>query len=517
MNAEDIYKGITEIREEIVEEAPKTQLKRKRPAWRRWAAVAACAALAGGLAGYLLPRIGGSSAPGTGGGGHAEGSVFMSYAGPILPLTLLEEETGLLAARALALDFAPQQEAEQSRLWSMGVTDAYTLTNESAEDKTVTLAYPFVGSFRELDRPALTLDGAPLSTTLHAGPYTGGFRGAGDEKSQSLNLDEIHEFSGYRALLADGGYMASALQTEYPALTDPVTVYELTNVTDGGSEAVNPTLNMAFHMDYDKSIVLTYGFNGGRYDPDTGDTARNFSIPKENRRDYGATRFLAVLGEDIGEYTLQGYENGACEPGEEINGAGASVTRYETTLGELLLTIAQTFYDDVHMSEYDGDDNRYIARDITFDMYFGEVCRFFAKYGVAGEEAKERYDFGMLEDIINETVVHSRVLYLAAEITVPAGGSVVISARSLKRPSYDFACTGSDNVGVLGYELATSLGSSLDFTEQSASLVNYEKVELVRQNFGFDLAAGITSVSLDPAVEHYYIEVRPVPQEQEAG
>jgi len=33
-------------------------------------------------------------------------------------------------------------------------------------------------------------------------------------------------------------------------------------------------------------------------------------------------------------------------------------------------------------------------------------------------------------------------------------------------------------------------------------------VEIVRQNFGFDLVGGIKSVILDENVEHYYLEVR---------
>ena len=50
--------------------------------------------------------------------------------------------------------------------------------------------------------------------------------------------------------------------------------------------------------------------------------------------------------------------------------------------------------------------------------------------------------------------------------------------------------------------------SGLTFTRQSAALVNTEGVELVEQDFGFDLEEGIVSVELDPEQEHYYMAVR---------
>jgi hypothetical protein len=38
-------------------------------------------------------------------------------------------------------------------------------------------------------------------------------------------------------------------------------------------------------------------------------------------------------------------------------------------------------------------------------------------------------------------------------------------------------------------------------------------VELVRQNFGFDVDGGVTTVALDPEEAHYYLEVRWLPSE----
>ena len=54
----------------------------------------------------------------------------------------------------------------------------------------------------------------------------------------------------------------------------------------------------------------------------------------------------------------------------------------------------------------------------------------------------------------------------------------------------------------------TQLGSVLSFGRQTARIRHGENVEIVRQNYGFDVAGGVTQVELDPEVERYYLEVR---------
>ena len=59
-----------------------------------------------------------------------------------------------------------------------------------------------------------------------------------------------------------------------------------------------------------------------------------------------------------------------------------------------------------------------------------------------------------------------------------------------------------------GYDLVTKLGSNLVCTEQTATLEDRGLIQIVRQNFGFDLKNGVNTVPLDPDTEHYYLEVR---------
>ena len=81
---------------------------RRRPSkLRRWVPLCACLAIVVVGAGLFgLIRSNGGLGGNAGGGGHEEGSTFMSYAGPVFPLTVLGEPD-LSAQRDITLDFSP--------------------------------------------------------------------------------------------------------------------------------------------------------------------------------------------------------------------------------------------------------------------------------------------------------------------------------------------------------------------------------------------------------------------------
>jgi hypothetical protein len=107
----------------------------------------------------------------------------------------------------------------------------------------------------------------------------------------------------------------------------------------------------------------------------------------------------------------------------------------------------------------------------------------------------------------------NRIFYLKAEIIIPAGESVTLNAQFPKDASFDYFCANTENRGIYGYDLMTALGSNLNCTEQTATLLDRGQVEIVRQNFGFDLENGVTTVTLDPEEAHYYLEVKRLTEE----
>ena len=501
------------------------EVKRPRRRLRPWMGV--CAALAvvflgvGVLNGTIpLLRIGGGS--GSGGGGHDEASTFMSYAGPIFPLTLGEENDSIAAERNITLDFSPWEPVwveseyrEEGGYWSRSsdilVTDSYTLTNSSGEDQAVTVLYPFVAGLYETDRlrPVLTLNGRELQTELRIGTYSGSFEGAwagtiGGNPEGSVNLNYADGWEDYQALLADGSYLKNALGPGPDVTGVPVTVYRLTNPysppKDEEAGITNPSLRATFHLDYSKTKILTYGFHGASFDPEGGTMLQDFSIPQPGDRDCGTKAYyLIAVGEDIQDLTLQGFATGRLdEEAVPLDGCGATVERYETNLDAALREILPQHLDLLEMEGH-------TPTGLTFEQVYRAFLEQLLSYGVLSDHTAERYDSGWLENIEEGL---DRVCWLEAQVTIPAGESVTVEASFTKEASFDYACADTKNRGVYGYDLVTQLGSNLTCTGQTATLEDRGLIEIVRQNFGFDLENGVNTVTLDPAQEHYYLEVR---------
>lgn len=495
---------------------------RRRP-HLRWAAAAACLCLAVGFGAWLLPRLGGSQS-GAGGAGHDEASEFLHYAGPILPLTAAED-TAVTAARTVTLDFAPWTPQWRDNETEAGgdaeylalleehypeggrfvasddllVTDEYVLTNPAGADETLTLLYPFAGSLTTAAPyiPTLAAEGSPLETTLLAGGYSGGFAPVyGAEDGGLWNLSPA-SWEDYQALLASSGYLASALG-EAPDLSQiPAVLYTFSDPWGPAvrDDAPNPTIRASYAMDYGRTVTLSYGFNGGSYDREAGLQARSFSIPRPDALDAGRSFYLIVLGDDITGLTLSCHGTGGWDTAPALEG-GATVTRTETTLGAALEPILDDLYGALPHPE-----GSPMEDEALFDrLYRGHLAAY-----VLGEDAPARYSDGMLENL--DVANADRIFYLAAEVTVPAGGSVTVTASFRKGASYDFSCVHTENEGVRGYDLLTA-AHRLALTSQTAVLEDRGQIAVVRQNFGFDPAAGVTRVALDDAVPRYYLEVR---------
>ncbi|WP_191434272.1 hypothetical protein [Flavonifractor sp. An112] len=448
--------------------AARRQSRRFKP----WMGV--CAGLAvvvlGGF--WLLPRIGGSS--GGAGAGHDEASTFMSYAGPVFPLTTLED-VNLTAERHITLDFAPWQDGNSTKIQ---IKDSYVLTNPTDTDLTVTLVYPFAGSFYELYPVTLTADGTELETVIY--PGVGG--------NQS-----VESWEEYAAIIK-GGDLAAAHQ-EAPTLDTPVTVYSFTDFVLPESDAAAPTLAVTYPWSEDAPAVLTYGFDGSGIDEEAGWAQRQFSLPDSNSPHAEDPRLLIVVGDPLEEYTIQGYQDGGCTPGEELAGVSAHVTQYQSTLGDVLDSLCQA--PDTLDQKY-GKPMGVLA--LPRAVFFDTLCKSFG--------TSIPSNMTMLEMVFEWCNIQERIFYGEATLTIPAGERVTVEASFTKEGSYDFVCAHTENRGIYGYDLLTQLGSNLTCTQQTAILEDRGLIQIARQNFGFDLNKGIKTVSLDPSTEHYYLEVR---------
>ena len=523
MKNEKLLRAIGDIDDALVSGAASDAKKRRMPRWARWtSAAAACLALviAGGA--FFLIRLGASS----GGGGDSD-LVYMNYVGPVMPLTVRGDSSGITAERDIDFDFSPYISTTESYETEDGeiryyeasrtevmVTDAYTLTNESAEDRTVTLLYPVIANVSAREYfPEITVDGQPASLTLHPGPYTGGFSGAwGSGREGSINIAQLSSFEGYQTLLADDSYLRSAFD-EFPAMDAPVTVYRLHDFVYSAAESANPTLSMEFYIDFEKTYVFTYGMNGASFDYDTGFCSRIKGgieyrpNARENRR-YPDDGYVIILGDDLKEYTVQGYMDGGCDAGEELDDLSCTVTRYECTLGEIVSELLGGYLGETYPAEENpASANAAPAPEYMREIYLGLTAELLYSYGQLGQFPVERYDTGMLEEIFSDVNSGERIIYFAFDAVIPAGGSVSVKAAMLRDESCDFI--GKDR-GRDGYDMASRLGSNIGFTRAGASISGYDEIEIVQQNFGFDIKNGVTQVSLDLNEPHYYLEVRKI-------
>ena len=188
MKKERIQDGITRIREDLIQKAEsyefqkKEKKKFKKEIWMKWIAIAACVCLLMGASTFLFHmgiKIDYGGAKGGGGGGES-GTAFMSYAGPVFPLNVLNDTTKIVAERSIDFDFSPYEtkmkyydnfgeETGYSHYDTQSiVTDRYVLTNTTHDEIVLTASYPFVGNFRSGYQkiPSIHVNGKTVETKL---------------------------------------------------------------------------------------------------------------------------------------------------------------------------------------------------------------------------------------------------------------------------------------------------------------------------------------------------------------
>jgi len=509
MTGETLYDALTNVDEGLIDEAAEPLARAF--SWKRAGAWAAAVAVIVGAGAWIVPQLGGRAAPGSGSAGHGEGSAFMSYAGPILPVTLKAPDADITAERALTLDYAPLLE----RKTKAEIGDRYVLTNAGG-DKELSVLVPFVSCFRDLsaDLPTVRMDGAEIDgTALFTGSSAGGFQPvAGSQDPGLWNLYFPEKWDDYKALLESGSYLAAALG-DAPGLDVPVVVYRFTDpVFPADVEAENPTIRATFTMDETKTRVLTYGFNGGYYHSEDGRNGRIYSIPEEGMPGWGEAVYLIAVGEDIRDLTVTGQPIGDPDrDAPQTEGAAATVERQETTLAAVLPEILASAWGDLRIQV--GDVTEWLSVRDYDALYARCVADLIVSSGLLSpEKAIARYDDGRLDDLLGDALAMDRVFYLEVPLSLPAGGSAELEVHSVKALSFDFDCAGTENAGVYGLDAATRLGSNLVCARQQATLEDRGCLEIVRQNFGFDLDQGVKTVPLTQ--EHYYLEVRRIETEQ---
>ncbi|MFI3254169.1 MAG: hypothetical protein R3Y63_07490 [Eubacteriales bacterium] len=504
-----IYDAITGISDEFVEEALnyKADSEKKTKKWKHYCAMAASLAFVVGIGTYLWQNgafQGASSGNGSGGGFSGnEIQTFMSYAGPVFPLTMEGENEYISATRQINYDFSPYLPSEETQIWEDSsenvvnrskreaiITDTYLVENQGNLEETVTFRYPITATLthHKNQLPTIQVDGKEVESRLRLGDSETYYE---EDFPTSFYANS---FEDYVAFLENGHIFSD---TTGVSLDIPVTVYRFTDHQANFEEGNSPTLAVSCTIDNDKTVILTHGFHGGSWNEDTGERINSYSIPQPNETGFEETRYFIVIGEDV-EISLQGYKTGGYDPKDKFDSPTATIIREETSLSAVLKEISQ--------------DNSYyrtpeeISSLISEEEFLQLVGNFLEQYQSLRPIQTNYFQPAMLEDSFMMITSVNRLFYAEFEVTIPSGGAVEIVAQASKEASYNHYYKGSD-VTTNGFDLVTQLGSNLVFAEQSASVETHDRVEIIGQNFGFDVENGITSVELDLEVPYYYLYV----------
>ena len=414
---------------------------------------------------------------------------FMSNAGPVFPLTLAQAEPALFADRELLLDCAPYAEENTA---AITVTDRYTIRNDSGENCTVTALYPFVSSLSDLNllQPVLTADGVAVKSTLYPGAFPGWFGPASPEPEnveERWNIRHAESWTEYQTLLT-GSYQADALA---PKTLPEQTVYVYSFTASGDTTASAATLAITVDADPEQTTILTYGINGYGLDDATGQPQYSYFTRVHNQ----TLHLLAVLGQDLTGCTMQGYTDGSCEQGKELDALEGTAARTEMTLADFLRQTAAAQL---------GTD----ASSAAVDRLAAAAAELLTGYSVCSAAPAERYSVGMLDSLLQDAYVMQRICYAAADVTIPTGGTVCIEVISRKPHSFDFF--GFYDNAVDGYGIMTT-ESILTLKNQTARLDTHGLVTIYGQNFGF--AEQGSAVPLSAETEYYYLNLTAAAEE----
>jgi len=428
------------------------------------------------VGGYLLMNM----FMNTNGSGSGE---FNTYAGPVMPMTSLGGAEGIAVRRDVDFDFSPYEQVEPGKYSNLGkggarITDSYVLTNTNADAAAVILVYGFQGQFIDEPEefPVITVDGRTIEPELKPTVDPDG------------KLWHAYSYEVYKSELAEQDFLGIALaEPEMPDIK--MTAYHFTDLAyHGETLAAYPMLKVDFRADADTVVWTDYA------DVLSTDGDERFLMFQVSRGE----AWIFTVGGELLDLKCSGNRD------HNINEKSAIDVEYkmevfETDLGTVLAHFAEK-YDFWATEDWYPE-----AGGLTPEILADSALKRIERRGWL--EPSDR--FRVIEELLRETVTEHRMMYLLFPLELQPGQTATVEASYIQEPSYDIAGPRHYREG---YDMATKLGSDLWFRDLGASVSHTDFIEITEQNFGFDLANGVTQVELDPETERYYMVVRPLRQ-----
>ena len=411
-----------------------------------------------------------------------ESGDFQDYAGPILPMTSLSGGENVTAQRNVTLDFGNFENPTRDPVAypnTVIVTDSYDLTNTSQQDVTMDLVVGVEAQFTDQPEriPTITVDGETVSGVLY--PSTG-YLGA---------MVEGSNYKEYAASYTNTDLLSIAM-ADTPQWDVPVKVYHFYDMSYEAPDDQEYLLNVAFWYGEETNLWVPIYY---MQDFDQKNRVEHLFFHLDGEA------WLYVIGDDLVDMRITcttPYDREAIPEGEQ-SGFHYELETYESTFMECLWKHAQEY-------EYES----YLELSPVVDMVTPEMLFTGAMKRIVGTWFQESADtIRLMDDIFHHVYAAERMLYWVFPVEIPAGETVNVTASYAQETSCDYLTPQNRE----GFDMATTLGSNLQFTGQTVTAVNTQFIAIGEegkaQNFGFDFAKGITTVELDMKTDRYYLDI----------
>lgn len=410
--------------------------------------------------------------------GCTDSGSYMFYEGPVMPL-ISTSETNIEVKRTVNFDFAAYETIEHFDFIKNGyavVTDSYELQNPSDSAESITLAYGFKGQFIDSKDqiPVVRVDNEIIAPTLYA---------AVDEKSV---INGAMSWDAYNKAMHEHDYLAEAIASP---------IYESTSVT----------AYHIFDIEFDHDLPVGDIFIDVGYDRerDTVVWVRDYDVFFGTSKQEQEHLFFHINKGDVWIYVV-GDElsninigaNAGYELSEKsfLDGLSYNIEIYPSTLEKAISDYVHEY--DFWIANGDGYENAGI---LTDELLFDGALKRLA----CTDKYHNTSNVHRLAELFENTVINERMLYWVFTIEVMPQSSTIISF------TYQHEASEGSVKNQSGFDIATTLNSALNITAQTFSVSNCNSIQIVNQNLGLDMDAGVLSVSLDPNMGHYYLDISP--------
>lgn len=414
--------------------------------------------------------------------------------GPLMPMTFTSENGNVSADRDITYDFT-----DSPANGIATIVDEYVITNTSGEAQTLTYLYPYTGYRYDIlaNKPVVTVDGVTTAPVINNGIYYGN-----NIYDYMMPYNQFATTDDYHTLLEED-VAGTVPKADESVMNDTVTVYEYgypyvaeheypATLFGVEKEYMNSvyTVNMSLLYEDEQYAYYGYLYESEENYKETGQFDHKAMLIFKDDVPVNITAYCGELTEENWDYV----------PVEEIS---IETNIYECTFKELALELVDTALNGTVYA----DDEAYKA--LFLDKLMIMISDSVAFRNSGADEESEYYilTYGDLDLLVNEATNPFGFYLLEDTVTVPAGGSITIRFEYDKTGKY-WEEPEDMYRGIFGYDNCPNLGTNITFTSQSAAIADNGDIEIVEQNYGFDLENDIRNVELELDAERYYMYVK---------